>query len=402
MNIIEAKNYIDNLKNPRCKGIIKKSLDLLGNPERNYKKIIVSGTNGKGSTIEFLKNLIYQKENVGAFTSPHLYNINERFNVNLLDISDEDFLKTFNIIYELSNKYNFKYSYFEFLTLMAYVYFSDKKVSYGIFEVGIGGLDDATNEINYDLSIITSISYDHMDKLGNSLEEIASNKLSIVKNNKLIYSCSDEIYHYMWIKLLDEVDSTYVSKRNLDIYDSIFASFNYLNKPIDLNVIGKNQAVNAMIAIEAINYFELNIKPRIIKKTLEDTFIKCRLERVYINPTVIIDGGHNIEAINNLIDVLKKYNKKIIVIYASMKDKDHKSIIEKLEKSSYLMAFTEFDDERCEDYSKLFDECNINKIKMKDYKELIEKIVNEYNNDYIIAITGSFYFVSLARKLFRK
>ena len=185
--ISETLDYLYNQRNnhkdlERIKRCIKKlNIDL------NYKKIIISGTNGKGSTALFIKNILKNSSKVGLFTSPFVIRFNERIMINDRQISDAEIIHYANKLEELSNWYKNEYNeiipFFELVLLMALLYFDDRQINIAIFECGIGGLNDSCNAIDSDLSIITSIGLDHTDMLGNTLEEILKNKLGITRPN---------------------------------------------------------------------------------------------------------------------------------------------------------------------------------------------------------------------------
>ena len=146
----------------------------LGHPERNLPVIHIAGTNGKGSTVAFLKSILLQSGyNVGTYTSPYIVRFNERINYNSQDISNDDLLKYINKVYslysEVLSELNLVITFFELVTLISFLYFSDLPVDYVIYEVGLGGTLDATNVVNPIITAITSISYDHMGVLGDTL-----------------------------------------------------------------------------------------------------------------------------------------------------------------------------------------------------------------------------------------
>ena len=166
---------------------LNRILDIMGHPECSYKVIHVAGTNGKGSTCSFLASILEQSgKKVGMFTSPHLMKINERIRIGQKLILDEDFVEIFQCTMqyvELAKKKGIAHpSFFEFMFLMAAIYFQKQEVDYAIFETGMGGRLDATNVVKPVLCIITSVGLDHMQFLGNTIEEIAAEKAGIIKN----------------------------------------------------------------------------------------------------------------------------------------------------------------------------------------------------------------------------
>ena len=172
--------------------------EVFGNPQNTFKSIHVTGTNGKGSVVSYLRSIFMEHGlNVATFTSPYITKFNERISYNNCPISDNDLLEIGNSIIEKYETFNLLNlgtpSFFEFVTLIGFIYFSKIKVDIAIIEVGIGGTLDSTNVISSIASVITNVNFDHMNILGDTLAEILNNKLGILKKNtKLIVGLKDE------------------------------------------------------------------------------------------------------------------------------------------------------------------------------------------------------------------
>ncbi|MFA6843747.1 MAG: folylpolyglutamate synthase/dihydrofolate synthase family protein [Bacilli bacterium] len=389
---------------------------IFGNPQNNYKIIHVAGTNGKGTTVNYIANMLVTTEcTVGTFTSPYIECFNERIQINGKYIPDESVVDYCNYI---NSKVDIEkmegIGFFSLITLIMFLYFKDKKVDYAIIETGIGGTYDSTNVVTPIVTAITSISYDHAEMLGKTLENIAKNKLGIVKqdvplvtlyNEKIIdlvnAKCTEmnaplilvkpEYFHNINI-------STQVTKFD---YDST-CHFDF--KDISLKMLGRYQIENAAIAIEVILQLQklgCGITYDSVFEGLIKTFMPGRLEVVSKNPLIILEGANNVSGIERLIEFIKeiKANKKVNIMVAISANKDKKAMIDLLSSVADTITFTTFSYHRRSANGKdLYNLCNHTN---KYYEESIPEIVKmaKKSND-ITFFTGSLYFVSEVRKLF--
>lgn len=362
MNIEEYfNNFYKGTKNPTLKAM-EYFMEELGHPEKELKFIHIAGTNGKGSTTEMLTNILTKNGyKVGKYISPHLIKYNERISVNGQDISDKEIK---NIIEKLNDKIekynqisNVKVTLFELLTTMALYYFKEKNCDFVVLETGLGGLYDCTNIVWPLVSIITSISYDHMAILGKTLEEIAVQKAGIIKENSntVIVEQKPCIQRIIEETCLNKNNQLSVVKK-ADIQnkkcEDEFLVFDYKqNKNIKINLKGKKQFENASICLETINILKqkgFNISEKAIKEGLQSVIHKARFEIINKKPQIIYDGGHNEEAILNFINTVNTYykQKEKIYIISILKSKDYKTVLNYLlkdEKSTFI--FTSGNDE---------------------------------------------------------
>ncbi len=362
MNIEEYfNNFYKGTKNPTLKAM-EYFMEELGHPEKELKFIHIAGTNGKGSTTEMLTNILTKNGyKVGKYISPHLIKYNERISVNGQDISDKEIK---NIIEKLNDKIekynqisNVKVTLFELLTTMALYYFKEKNCDFVVLETGLGGLYDCTNIVWPLVSIITSISYDHMAILGKTLEEIAVQKAGIIKENSntVIVEQKPCIQRIIEETCLNKNNQLSVVKK-ADIQnkkcEDEFLVFDYKqNKNIKINLKGEKQFENASICLETINILKqkgFNISEKAIKEGLQSVIHKARFEIINKKPQIIYDGGHNEEAILNFINTVNTYykQKEKIYIISILKSKDYKTVLNYLlkdEKSIFI--FTSGNDE---------------------------------------------------------
>lgn len=373
---------------------VKKALDDFNISFDNITKIHVTGTNGKGSTCYYSKNLISLKyKKVGMFTSPYITIFNERIMINDEFINDKDLEKYIDFV--LYNNYFDDFSFFESITFIGFKYFYDKKVDAIIIEVGIGGLYDVTNVINYDYSIITNVGMDHMDKLGNTIEEIFENKIGIVKGkSKLITTI--ENFDDKIDKICKERNSKYYLLKNTNFkiisYNPI--TFEFLNNLYKLNSFAYYEVKNAILAIKLAYLLNIDIKTNIFKEKLFNTYIPGRFEIIENNPYIIVDGAHNIHGITAVVESIKKIykNKKINVILSILKPKDVDAIISKIKDISNNIYYYEFEDPRNYKYKEI--EEKDNSISKFNYTKL--------NDNEIYLFTGSLHFVSYIKKNIKK
>ena len=327
-------------------------LKRLGNPQEKMKIIHVAGTNGKGSVTAYLNAmLIAEGLSTGMFISPHLVDINERIVINGENISDSDFEKSFNKVITTVNKMldeGYPHpAYFEFLYGIGMCALYDAGVEYAVVETGLGGRLDATNQVKHPVAtVITNIGYDHMYILGNTIEEIAKEKAGIIKEGvPVFYSDSEK-------KSNDVIEETAFNKNALcsKISNEDFSIIGIENKHIafsrasvydeskvwKLNNIGSYQPLNASLAIAVMEWL-FKEKGQYSKwhKALEEVKWPGRMEEV--SEGIYVDGAHNISAVKGFTQTVKMINKKNIILFSAVDDKDYDSMI------SYLCTNLESD-----------------------------------------------------------
>ena len=385
-------------------------MDKLNHPEKELKFIHIAGTNGKGAVTEMISNILLNSGyKLGKFISPHLIRYNERIQINNKEITNKEMeeiiIKLDPLVKEYNSKGKGNVTLFELETTMAILYFANKKCDIVVLEVGLGGLYDCTNIVYPIVSIITSIGYDHMKFLGNTLEEIAFQKAGIIKqNSKTIFMSQSESVDNVIIERCKEENNKLflVNKEEIKNYSYTeeYQKFDYKEfKNIEIKLKGISQIYNACITLETVNVLKekYNIKEEIIRKSLKNVIHRGRFEKINNNPTVIYEGAHNEPAINNFInsvDMYYKNNKKVYII-SILKSKDYKTILKLLVKNDEnIYIFTCGNDkERYTDAEILKDEAQKSGAKNLFTMELEEaiKMSLEKYKDYIIFAVGSFY-----------
>lgn len=367
-------------------------LNGLGNPEKNLKCVHVAGTNGKGSTSNYIHHVFSQKYRVGLFTSPYLIKHNDRIQINQEWISDEKIIEYYEKYNSLWIQYNL--SSFEIDMFMAIMYFNENEVDFCVFEVGLGGSYDATNVINSFLSLITNISFDHQEYLGNTLEEIASAKAGIIKPNSKFITL-DVAHTDLYTRKCRELNSECII---LDYIPSQKQSENicyeYLDYNVELNTNSSYQLLNSFLALNAI----LEIKKQypigkdLILNGLKNAHWRGRFEKILDKPFVVVDGAHNVAGMKALVQTLKNYP-KVKILFSALKDKEYQKMIDLLFEVTKDINVTHFSFYRALEKEELE---NIENVK---YVENVVEFINEHNDyDGIIVICGSLYFISSVLK----
>ena len=327
-------------------------IEAIGRPDETLKIIHVAGTNGKGSVCEMMSQMLQSSGyKVGTFNSPYFEKPNECIRINNRCISDGALMGYMNefepLLEELENE-DLKPSGFEILTGMALLYFKNQKVDFVILEVGLGGRLDATNVIKQScLSVITKIAMDHTNFLGNSLEAIALEKAGIIKSNGIVVTPKQ---NKAVMKAFDER----CSKQNATLFNMLpeaieqiqisemGTKFNYRGETYTLSMIGGYQAYNASLAIEAMHVLDeqgwISTSLEKIKEGLKQAKWPGRFEKVSTNPLCFLDGAHNVDGMQALVDTLKELPKRYtIAILGILGDKSVDQMLKII--SPYVDAF---------------------------------------------------------------
>lgn len=419
MNVKEYfKNFYQTTKNPTVKAM-EYFMEELGHPEKKVKIIHVAGTNGKGSVTEMLTNILVKNGyRVGKYMSPHLIDYNERISVNQKEISDEEMERIIEMLKEKIERYNQeskeKVTLFELLTTMALVYFAEQNCDFAVVETGLGGLYDSTNIVEPLVSIITSIGYDHMAILGNTLEEIAVQKAGIIKpNSNTVMVEQKESVQKIIEETCKEKNNKLITVKKEEIenrrYEGELSIFDYKkHKDIKLNLKGEKQFENASLCLETIDIIKkqgYEVSENAVKKGLSTVIHKARFETLQENPTIIYDGGHNEEAILNFTNTVNRYYSKEEKIYiiSILKTKDYKAVLKQLlkDKNASFIFTSGNDEERYVHSEELYNAAkqitkNAN-LYQKSLKDAI--LYAQKQQEKITFVVGSFYIYGDVIKL---
>lgn len=393
----------------------------LDNPHHHIKAIHVAGTNGKGSTISYLQSILLEADyKIGAFTSPYIIDYREQIMFNGEMIGKEDFIMLVNkmipIVEEVEKLPCGAPTEFEILTTMAFYYFGKvKEHDLFLVEVGLGGLEDCTNVIKPLISIITSIGHDHHQILGDTIEEITVQKAGIIKKGipTITAELKEEalnIIQNMAIKnesTLYEYDKHF---RAIDQKSKDHERFTYTGQQsrfeqIEISMLGQHQIRNASCAIMAIEIltdtYGFQVTDSELKSGLKKAYREGRLEKISTEPMILIDGAHNTEGIQSLVQTMNAHFNQhdITIVFSALRDKDVIEMVELLQRITKNIIMTTFDFPRAMSHEELIHTAQTLNVDYEiDFNEALEKNVKKIQKNGILLLTGSLYFISDVRK----
>lgn len=414
-NQIEKIDYVDRHDSKGIKfGLdnIYELLESFGNPHKELKAIHIAGTNGKGSVGAYLLCIFASAGyKVGRLSSPAVFEENEF--AQIMYYKDDYILENIPLDY-LQDKTNYltqiklqgKPSGFEVQVAISLLYFKEKKCDIVIIETGMGGTLDATNVFDNTLcDVITPISMDHMNMLGNTLQEIAINKYGIITNNGNVVTTIDNYNIYKDGKpLIQEVcneknANLYIADKIIDLNNNKVEFnidnniFEYKNKQYVIRQNGKYQIENAILAIEVINVLQnigYNINEEKVKEGLLNMHLKGRFDAISRQPYIIADGAHNVAGMKLLLESLDIYfkDRKVIFVTSIFRDKEYKKMLEMMAKESKMIIGFETDNSRslkCDEMGNIY--------KIRSLEEALSKAKEKCEDNDIIVCAGSLSFM---------
>ena len=386
-------------------GRMQRAVDLLGNPEQTYPIIHVTGTNGKGSTIAFMRELFASHgKKVGTFTSPHIVSIHDRICINGDPVSDADFIRLADQVKTMEQELletHDQLSFFELLTLIALLYFKEQEVDLVLLEVGIGGLLDTTNVVTGEIAVITSIGLDHQETLGDSLEAIAEQKAGIFKLGKsaVIANLVPEA-QIVCQKIAEDLGVTlYQANKDFSFKEGQFSSSLAELRQLKLGLEGAYQEENAALALQAFLLFMTGrgkkVNEESIRHALKTTSWAGRLEAV--TEHIYLDGAHNLPALERLVEFIQEkiqqgYQPQIL--FGALKRKDYSGMLGYLtdhlpDTALYVTSF---------DYQGSLEEQDLSGYhRVASYRDFIDDFEKSAGEKDLLFVTGSLYFISEVR-----
>lgn len=428
MNYTEAVEYILSVPKFTKKNKMENTIELmerLGRPERSMKVIHVAGTNGKGSVCAFLSTMLVKAgKETGLFTSPHLVKINERFQINNEPVSDEDFLAAYlkvQAAMEEMQKDGFAHpTYFELLFAVAMVLFREKHMEYVVLETGLGGRLDATNMVEHPLvTVITSISLDHTEILGDTIEKIAFEKAGIIKPHvPVIYDGHCKEAEKVILDRAKELDSP-----AFGLHEGMYEILENTEKSIDFSLnsgyyehtrvtvpyLAHYQVINSALALLAMDVIDqertISIETRV--QAIGETTWQGRMETVM--PGVVFDGAHNADGVREFVQTVQRVQKerRVTLLFSAVLEKNYEKMIQTICEQTELshVVVTEIPGDRnvpAEKLAEIFESCTKAPVKAVSGIEDAFFAALKEKRDGMLFCVGSLYLVGELKRLLKE
>lgn len=393
-------------------------LNHFDNPQLKTRTIHIAGTNGKGSTSAFIESILRASGyKVGLYTSPHLHDFCERIQINRTPIEKKTLCELITRIKKACEILHITVTFFEFSTVLAFLYFFENDTDLNVIEVGLGGRLDATNLCKAEVVIITSISLDHTEYLGGNLRQIASEKAAIIKGSGTVIANIEEDQLFEVINRQSQVHKASIRRLGFDFKTELISHTPSAQKikysagqiqldGLELPLIGRHQAANAALAIACsleLKTKSEQITEQAIRKGLKSTCWEGRLEVVATDPTILLDCAHNPDGVRILTIAIREYFvfKRCHVILGIMRDKPFEEMVEIISPLADRIVLVKPQQERSWEPKQLKEKLSkynkaIEIIEKVDYAVEITKKTSA--SDDLICVTGSIFTVAEARQ----
>ena len=392
------------------------ALALFDHPEKKYASFHIAGTNGKGSTAAMLQRVFsVAGYRTALYTSPHIVSFTERIRIGDVEITPDEVVALADEIWARTAAANIPLTFFEFVTVMAFVYFARKGVDVAVVEVGLGGRLDATNLVRSIVSVITTISKDHEEYLGSDLNSIAREKGGIIKN-RIPVVCGlfpPEATEVIADIATGKESPFYALERNFILHLKSGGKFDYKGEnwcfqELPVGLRGKHQRQNAAVAVAALEvgrrYFPVDETS--IRSGLDSVVWPGRLEVMLRRPTVILDGAHNGEGVKALADEIGglRGSGHVKMLFAAMEDKDWRLMLDTLSEKVDEIVLARVDMERCADPRRLatYVAGKISHRVIADSRTGLNWLLDNSGPDDIVLVTGSLYLLGEVRPMLEK
>jgi len=399
-------------------GNTRRLLDYFGNPQLKVPTIHIAGTNGKGSTAAFIESILRSSGfKVGLYTSPHLLHFQERIQVNRSLIPAPDLMDMISRVQRAVAILELPVTFFEFTTVMAFLYFLEKKTEWNVIEVGMGGRLDATRLCQAKVSVITSIGLDHTQYLGNDLNRIAYEKACIINNFGTVIAHIENEAAFDVVKNVALERSAPIKRSGKDFKVELktissgsqtidFALGDIHLEDVEVPLLGRHQATNAGLALAAcleLRSQGIPMNASTLRKGLESTRWEGRMEIISRHPTIVLDCAHNPDAVRKLTYALRENFpfQRCILVLGMMADKPIDEMLEIFSKIADHIILTKPHQKRAMDPKKLTHRLqrDLNQIEViNDISHALRTAKNAAKPDDLICIAGSIFTVSEAKQ----
>jgi len=408
---------------------MKKLLSLVGNPHNKIASVHIAGTKGKGSTATMLAKMLESNGySVGLYTSPHLVHLHERIRINSTMVTDSEMLGLMNRVHGPVEKMAKKdpLTFFEIMTTLAFMYFSDKEVDIAVIETGLGGRLDSTNVIKPKVIGITSLSIDHQSQLGTTLDSIAKEKAGVFKKGIPVVTVQQDAIAMKVLKKEALSVNAPLSVTGSDIDFSFrfetsrehgphtriclttpTSKFEHLRVPLH----GKHQAINCGLALAMLDKLKVagySFDNEKVMQGLHEVSLLGRMEIIHEDPRIMIDGAHNASSIRALIHAIGQnipYD-SMVMIFGCNSDKDVPGMLEQLQYGADKVIFTRSNSPKAmspQDLADMYTEiCNKMCQVSSSLGEALQLANSAVGREDLICITGSFYLIGQAKTRFAK
>lgn len=405
MNYDEAIAYIHGIPKfvrPLGNERLEALLSELGNPQKALEFIHLAGTNGKGSTAAMIASILKEQGyKTGLFTSPFIEVFNERIQINNVNIENDKLSEYTTRVRRAMERSDSQVSEFAFITAVAFLYFYESKCDFVVLETGMGGRLDATNVITRSIvSAITSISLDHTQFLGDTIEEIAYEKCGIIKENGTVVTYPNDSVMQIIEECAKKNHARLIKAKTAVKTESGLV---YDGHEYSLALRGEYQAENAAVALEiiaAMRQLGVEISDEAIRKGLENVSWPARFE--FIRENIIIDGGHNADGIRKLKESLNALGRPVVFVTAMMEDKSWRECIAGITLGAKYVIATQLEMERCLKADELLKYSSADGEISESVEPALKRAIEIADKDDVICVCGSLYLAGEARSLLKR
>lgn len=400
----------------------RRLLDYFENPHLKVPAIHIAGTNGKGSTAAFIESILRVSGiKVGLYTSPHLLHFQERIQVNRSPIPEPELIEIIFRVKRAVEDLKLPITFFEFSTVMAFLYFFEQETEWNVIEVGMGGRLDSTNLCQAKISIITSIGLDHTQYLGKTLKQIAYEKACIINNFGTVFAHIEDEEAFGVVKNVATGKSAQIKRSGIDFKAELktispgshtidFSLGDFHLEDVEVPLMGRHQVTNAGLALAAcleLRSKGIPINAPTLRKGLESTRWEGRMEVISRHPTIVMDCAHNPDGVIKLTQTLREYfsYQRCFLILGMMEDKPIDEMLKIFSKIADRIILVKPNQKRAVDPKQL-------KIRLQGSQKQIDIIKsipyalqtakNSAKPDDLICITGSIFTVSEAKQFLFK